>query len=70
MATPKYKRNSGKEWTRENIAELRKLADKNTPTGVISLKIGRTENAIYNKASEKNISLDPTNKSPYNRRRK
>lgn len=70
MATPKYKRNSGKEWTDKDVSQLRKLAKGNTPTGVISLKIGRTKGAIYNKASEEDISLDPANKSPYNRIKK
>ena len=41
--------------------------NKNTPTRVIGLKLGRTENAIYNMASELNMSLRPTNQSPYNR---
>ncbi len=64
----KYNRNSGKHWTREDVQQLRTLASKNTPTGVISLKIGRTPEAVYSKASEKNISLHPTNQSPYNRK--
>jgi len=66
----KYNRNSGKEWTSQEVAKLRTLAKGNTPTGVIGLKLGRTENAVYTKASEKGISLGPTNQSPYNRRSK
>lgn len=66
----KYNRNSGKEWTQNEVNNLRKLANQNTPTGVISLKLGRTENAVRNKASEENISLKPTNQSPYNRSKK
>lgn len=66
----KYKRNSGKEWTHNEVNNLRKLANQNTPTGVISLKLGRTENAVRSKASEENISLKPTNQSPYNRSKK
>jgi len=69
MAIPKYKINSGKKWTKENILELKKLAEKNTPTGVVSLKIKRTEETIYKKASQEKISLKPTNKSPYNRKK-
>ena len=64
----KYNRNSGKRWTSGEILRLRKLAKGNTPTRVISLKIGRTPEAIYSKASEKKIKLKPTNQSPYNRR--
>jgi len=62
--------NHGKPWTDKQIAQLEKLAAQNTPTRVIGLKLGRTEDAIYAKASEKGISLKPTNQSPYNRRKK
>jgi hypothetical protein len=66
----KSNRNSGKSWSEEEITQLETLAQKNTPTGVISIKLGRTESAIYTKASLENISLRPTNKPPYNRRKK
>lgn len=48
---------------------LRQLARANTPTGVISLKMGRTPTAIRSKAQRENISLGPANRSPYRRRR-
>jgi hypothetical protein len=48
---------------------LRKLARENTPTRVIGLKLGRTEQAVRGKASGENVSLKPTNQSPYNRRK-
>lgn len=64
-----YNRNSGKLWTLEEIKNLENLADKNTPTGVIGLKLGRTEEAVRSKASQEKISLKPTNQSPYNRRK-
>jgi hypothetical protein len=63
----KSTRNSGKTWTAADLALLQKLADQNTPTRVIGLKLGRTEDAIYSKASQEDISLAPTNQSPYNR---
>ena len=63
----KYNRNSGKSWTKSEVAKISQLAKHNTPTRVIGLKLGRTENSIYTKASEKGISLKPTNQSPYNR---
>jgi hypothetical protein len=66
----KSTRNAGQPWSPAEVKELRDLAKKNTPTGVIGLKIGRTENGIRNKASQEDISLKPTNKSPYNRRKK
>lgn len=62
---PKYNRNSGKRWTSQEVGTMKTLAKKNTPTRVIGLKLGRTEEAVYKKASEKNISLKPTNRSPY-----
>ena len=65
--TPK---NHGKHWTPGEVDQLRELADGNTPTRVIGLKLGRTPDAVENKASDEDISLKPTNQSPYNRRRK
>ena len=60
--------NHGKSWTAEDIAKIKDLAGKNTPTGIIGLKLGRTEKSIYGKANENKISLHPTNKSPYDRK--
>jgi hypothetical protein len=65
----KYNRNSGKQWTRGDVAQLKQLAAENTPTRVIGLKLGRTADAVYAKASEESVSLKPTNQSPYNRTR-
>lgn len=65
----KSTRNSGKHWSPQEVKQLEKLADGNTPTRVIGLKLGRSENAVYNKASEEGISLSPTNQSPYNRQK-
>ena len=63
----KYNRNSGKAWTSGDVRQLRDLARENTPTRVIGLKLGRTEDAVRTRASDENISLKPTNQSPYNR---
>jgi hypothetical protein len=65
----KSTRNSGKEWTRQDVSQLRQLARENTPTRVIGFKMGRTEGAVQTKASNEGISLKPTNQSPYNRRK-
>jgi len=65
---PKYTRNSGKQWTRGDMRNLRQYARENTPTRVIGLKLGRTEDAVRSKAGQEHISLKPTNQSPYNRR--
>jgi hypothetical protein len=64
----KSTRNTGTRWTQAQVATLRQLARENTPTRVIGLKLGRTADAVQNKASEKGISLKPTNQSPYGSR--
>lgn len=66
----KSTRNSGKRWSSADEGELKRLARVNTPTRVIGLKLGRSEDAVQSKASELGTSLKPTNQSPYNRRRK
>jgi len=60
--------NHRKSWTSIEVAQLECLANQNTPTRVIGLKMDRTPNAVAQKASEEQISLKPTNQSPYNRR--
>lgn len=57
----KSTRNTGKPWTPQDVRQLKELAKGNT------LKLGRTETAIYGKASSELISLSPTNQSPYSR---
>jgi hypothetical protein len=57
-------------WTTEQVQDLKKLVRQNTPTRIIALKLGRTPESIYGKASGERISLKPTNQSPYNRRKK
>jgi len=62
--TPK---NQGKTWTPEELEKLQKLADGNTPTGLIAHQLQRSPASISSKANQQNISLKPTNKSPYDR---
>ena len=61
----KSTRNSGKAWTPIETKALNTLASGNTPTRVIGFKLGRSESAVYSKASEQGVSLSPTNQSPY-----
>lgn len=61
--------NHGKQWTSNDVSELQHLADRNTPTRVIGIKMGRTPDSVAQKASEERISLKPTNQSPYSRRK-
>ena len=56
-------------WTSEDEKKLKTLAQQNTPTRVIALKLGRTEDAVRAKASNEGLSLKPTNQSPYNRQK-
>jgi hypothetical protein len=61
--------NHGKQWSPAEVQQLKQLAQQNTPTRVIGLKMGRTEDAVRAKAGETSVSLKPTNQSPYNRRK-
>ncbi len=60
---PKYIRNTGKQWSSQDVQKLRQLAKGDTPTGVIGLKLGRTKAAVYTRASQEGISLMPPNPS-------
>jgi len=55
----------GKPWSSTDDAQLRQLAQGNTPTRVMGLKLGRTEDAVRSHASDLDVSLKPTNQSPY-----
>ena len=66
----KSTRNTGKSWTPSDVKQLRSLAKENTPTRVIGLKLGRTEDAVRSKAQEQKVSLKPTNQSPYGTKKK
>lgn len=70
FSMPKYTRNTGKPWKASEVQKLQQLANENTPTRVIGLKLGRTPDAVRTQASKNNISLAPPNQSPYNRRKK
>ena len=61
--------NHREAWTPKEVRELEKLAGQNTPTRVIGLKLGRTPGAVQQKASQEDVSLRPTNQSPYNRKK-
>jgi hypothetical protein len=63
-------RNTGKRWTPTQLRQLRQLASQNTPTRVIGIKLGRTENAVRTKAREKGVSLRLKNQPSYYRRKK
>jgi hypothetical protein len=54
MASPQFGR---KQWTAEEVLQLRKLVGQNTPAKVIARKLGRTIDSVYVKASRDRISL-------------
>ena len=70
MAKAAYVKNAGKPWTPAEVKQLKELAQANTPTRVIGLKLGRPVGGVQAKASEQKVSLAPTNQSPYNRTKK
>ncbi len=57
--------NAGKPHTPQSDKQLRAFVKGNTPTPLIAFKLGRSEDAIRGRAQNLNISLHPTNKSPY-----
>lgn len=63
----KKPKNHGNPWKKSEIKQLQMLTKGNTPTRLIAYKLGRTEDAIRAKASNEDISLKPTNQSPYDR---
>lgn len=61
----KEPKNHGQPWSSGDVKNLKQLAAGNTPTRVIGIKLGRTEGSVQSMASDKGISLKPTNQSPY-----
>ena len=59
----------GQPWTKEEDRQAKAFVRQNTPTRLIASKLGRTEAAVYQHASQVGTSLKPTNQSPYNRRK-
>lgn len=68
LSMPRAPKNSKKRWAPQDVKQLKNLAKGNTPTGLIAYELGRSEAAVYAKASDEGVSLKPTNQSPYNRR--
>lgn len=56
--------NEGKVWSAEDLQRLKTLITENTPTGLIAMKLGRTETAVRDKVAAEGLSLAPTNRSP------
>jgi hypothetical protein len=54
-ANAKYKRRSCQPWSDKEVKQMRSLAKANTPTGVISLKMGRPLASKASKAQREGI---------------
>jgi transcriptional antiterminator len=52
-------------WTTDEVKQLKVLLKQNTPTPILALKLKRTERSIRSKVQKLNLSLKPTNRSPY-----
>lgn len=65
---PKSLHNAGKHWAQSDDQTLTQLAKGNTPTRVIGLKLGRSEDAVRRRVADIGVSLKPINQSPYGRR--
>ena len=66
----KAPKNHGQPWSPNDVKQLKELAKGNTPTRVIGIKLGRRETSVYQKARAEDISLKPTNQSPYGTKKK
>lgn len=67
---PKKPSQHGKAWRPQQKRQLKKLADGNTPTRVMGIKLQRTEAAVRSQAAKQRVSLKPTNQSPYGTKKK
>lgn len=56
--------NDGKPWRDGDLQILKVMITENTPTRLIAMKLGRTEDAIRDKVAAEGLSLAPTNRSP------
>lgn len=57
--------NSGKPWAPADVKQLKKEIRENTPTRVMGLHLGRTPEAVQQKANDLGLSTKPTNQRPY-----
>jgi len=57
--------NSGKGWMPGNVKQLKREIKENTPTRVMGLHLGRSPDAVQEKANDLGLSTKPTNQRPY-----
>ena len=61
---------SGKPWTSQDVSQLKREIRQNSPTRVMGLHLGRSPEAVQQKANELGLSTKPTNQRPYGTGRK
>lgn len=54
-----HPKNHGKEWKKQDIQKLNSMAKRGAETDKIAKELGRKIMAIYSKASDEGISLNP-----------
>jgi hypothetical protein len=57
--------NSGKAWAQADVRQLKREIKENTPTRVMGLHLGRSPEAVQQKANNLGLSTKPTNQRPY-----
>lgn len=65
----KQPKNSHMSWASQE-KKLNQLLKSNTPTPLIAYDLGRSVGAVQKHVNSTGRSTKPTNKSPYNRRKK
>lgn len=60
---------NGTAWTPADVRQLKKEIGENTPTRVLGLHLGRTPEAVQQKANALGLSTKPVNQSPRPKRK-
>ena len=55
--------NHGKEWSKEDVKNLKDLAKQSTPTKAIAVKLKRSLESVRSKAKETGVSFRPKAKA-------
>jgi hypothetical protein len=45
--------NDGKPWSDDDLQQLKTMITENTPTGLIAMKLGRTEDSVRDKVARR-----------------
>jgi hypothetical protein len=65
VVVPNTPPKSGKPWTAPDVKQLKQEIKQNTPTRVMGLHLGRSPQAVQQKANDLGLSTKPTNQRPY-----